>query len=96
MNALYAPQKNLLKNLTSIISKEDPSLDATAHVDVLFKKDQISLGEKIVDRVEKSHDFLKKFSENKIIYGVNTGFGPMAQYKIADKDRIQLQFNLIQ
>jgi len=63
--------------------------------DVLFKNTKISLGEAIVDRVEKSHQFLKKFSENKIIYGVNTGFGPMAQYKIDDEDQIQLQYNLI-
>ena len=62
---------------------------------VLFKKARISLGETIVDRVEKSHNFLKKFSENKIIYGVNTGFGPMAQYKIDDEDQVQLQYNLI-
>ncbi|MCP4976740.1 MAG: aromatic amino acid lyase, partial [Maribacter sp.] len=39
--------------------------------------------------------FLREFSENKIIYGVNTGFGPMAQYKIKDYERIQLQYNLI-
>ena len=38
---------------------------------------------------------LKEFSENKVIYGVNTGFGPMAQYKIDKKDTIQLQYNLI-
>jgi histidine ammonia-lyase len=38
---------------------------------------------------------LKSFSENKVIYGVNTGFGPMAQYKIKDSERIQLQYNLI-
>lgn len=48
-----------------------------------------------MDRISESFDFLKKFSENKIIYGVNTGFGPMAQYKIKDKDRKQLQYNLI-
>ena len=38
---------------------------------------------------------LPEFSNNKIIYGVNTGFGPMAQYKIKDSERIQLQYNLI-
>lgn len=62
---------------------------------VLFKKDKIKLSKTILDRVEKSYQFLKEFSENKVIYGVNTGFGPMAQYKIDDKDRLQLQYNLI-
>ncbi len=62
---------------------------------VLFKKDKIKLSQTILDRVSKSYQFLKEFSENKVIYGVNTGFGPMAQYKIDDKDRLQLQYNLI-
>src|SRR5690606_5643318 len=35
------------------------------------------------------------FAKDKIIYGVNTGFGPMAQYRIADADQTQLQYNLI-
>ena len=73
----------------------DSELQLNNFYDVLFKKARISLGESIVDRVEKSHHFLKKFSENKIIYGVNTGFGPMAQYKIDDEDQVQLQYNLI-
>lgn len=63
--------------------------------DVIIKGESIQIDNQIVDRVQKSFDFLKEFSENKIIYGVNTGFGPMAQYKIEDSQRIQLQYNLI-
>lgn len=63
--------------------------------DVLFKEEKIELSNVLIERVENSHKFLTEFSKNKIIYGVNTGFGPMAQYKIEDKDRIQLQYNLI-
>lgn len=62
---------------------------------VLFLNEEIELDQEIMNRITGSYDFLKKFSENKIIYGVNTGFGPMAQYKIKDKDRKQLQYNLI-
>ncbi len=62
---------------------------------VIIKKNQIVLTNNFVERVERSFDFLKKFSANKVIYGVNTGFGPMAQYKIDEKDTIQLQYNLI-
>lgn len=62
---------------------------------VLFEKDEISLSDLLLKRVNESFDFLKTFSANKIIYGVNTGFGPMAQYRISDKDTIQLQYNLI-
>ena len=39
--------------------------------------------------------FLEAFSAEKIIYGINTGFGPMAQYRIDDKALIQLQYNII-
>src|SRR4029077_16119712 len=34
-------------------------------------------------------------SSDKVIYGINTGFGPMAQYKISDENLLQLQYNLI-
>lgn len=62
---------------------------------VIFDGEPISIDEEVVDKVQKSFDFLKEFSKNKIIYGVNTGFGPMAQYKIKDSETIQLQYNLI-
>ena len=62
---------------------------------VLFHNDKIELSQEIIDKVTGSFEFLKEFSRNKIIYGVNTGFGPMAQYRIKDKDCIQLQYNLI-
>lgn len=62
---------------------------------VVFHHEAIQLHEDIIERAQISFDFLKEFSENKIIYGVNTGFGPMAQYKIKDEERIQLQYNLI-
>ena len=63
--------------------------------DVIFKNEKIELHEDVLNIVQKSFDFLLKFSENKVIYGVNTGFGPMAQYKIKDSERIALQYNLI-
>lgn len=62
---------------------------------ILFDKEQITIDTDITNLVEKSFNFLKEFSEKKVIYGVNTGFGPMAQYRINDTERIQLQYNLI-
>ncbi len=62
---------------------------------VIFEDEPISVDKKVFETVQKSFDFLKGFSKNKVIYGVNTGFGPMAQYKIKDSERIQLQYNLI-
>ncbi len=62
---------------------------------VIFNNESVTLDETVLNTVQKSFDFLKEFSKNKVIYGVNTGFGPMAQYKIKDSERIQLQYNLI-
>lgn len=62
---------------------------------VLFENKLIQIDINVDKTVEESFEFLKTFSENKIIYGVNTGFGPMAQYKIKDSERKQLQYNLI-
>lgn len=62
---------------------------------IVFDNQKVELSESIQNQVRKSFDFLTGFAEDKIIYGVNTGFGPMAQYRINDEDRIQLQYNLI-
>ncbi len=70
-------------------------LDIVDFDKIIFKNDAVQLHKDIIERAQNSFDFLKEFSENKIIYGVNTGFGPMAQYKIKDEERIQLQYNLI-
>ena len=73
----------------------DNALNFDDFYQVLFENEAIELGADTQERLAKSYDFLKEFSRNKIIYGVNTGFGPMAQYKINDDDKIKLQLNLI-
>jgi len=62
---------------------------------ILFNDDRISIDAETLKKVEVCFNFLSDFSENKIIYGVNTGLGPMAQYRIEDKDQVKLQYNLI-
>ena len=39
--------------------------------------------------------FLQRFSSDKVIYGINTGFGPMAQWRVADDHLRELQYNII-
>ncbi len=57
--------------------------------------EKFELNENIKTQINASFNFLEKFSSDKIIYGINTGFGPMAQFKI-DEDKLnQLQYNLI-
>jgi histidine ammonia-lyase len=62
---------------------------------IVYLNEQLTLYKSTKEKIEKNYSFLKKFSDEKIIYGINTGFGPMAQYKINDDDKIQLQYNLI-
>jgi histidine ammonia-lyase len=63
--------------------------------DIVFKEVKIGLNQAALNKVDASFQFLKHFSTGKLIYGINTGFGPMAQYKISDDNRLQLQYNLI-
>lgn len=62
---------------------------------VVFQQEALEIPQDTLDVINESHLFLKEFSANKVIYGVNTGFGPMAQYRIQDADTLQLQYNLI-
>ncbi|MCX8522907.1 aromatic amino acid ammonia-lyase [Chryseobacterium formosus] len=62
---------------------------------IIIENESIELDQSLLQRVNESFSFLKEFSKNKVIYGVNTGFGPMAQFKISDEDTHQLQYNLI-
>lgn len=62
---------------------------------ILFNNESIEVDEETLQNVENCFEFLTEFSANKIIYGVNTGLGPMAQYRIEDEDQIDLQYNLI-
>ena len=55
---------------------------------------KIKLSELPLDDVNECYEFLKSFSSDKIIYGINTGFGPMAQWRIDDRDLIDLQCEL--
>jgi len=62
---------------------------------LLGRTRQLDIDADVRARIEASYRFLESFSASKLIYGVNTGFGPMAQYRIAEEDKIQLQYNLI-
>lgn len=62
---------------------------------VLYNGENVGLSEEGTKKVNESFEFLEAFSKDKIIYGINTGFGPMAQYRIEDVDRKELQYNLI-
>ncbi|RFM36316.1 HAL/PAL/TAL family ammonia-lyase [Chitinophaga silvisoli] len=62
---------------------------------ILFNGEELSLDTAALQQVEENFKFLQQFSARKLIYGINTGFGPMAQYRISESDTHQLQYNLI-
>ncbi len=70
-------------------------LTANDFYKILYTGEQIDLAPTALAKVNDSHEFLKSFSKNKLIYGINTGFGPMAQYKISEQNQLNLQYNLI-
>jgi histidine ammonia-lyase len=72
----------------SVLSSHDFS-------EILFEQTEIGLDTAAVEKVGLNYNFLKKFSSNKLIYGINTGFGPMAQYRVNEENILQLQYNLI-
>ncbi|MDE6158241.1 MAG: aromatic amino acid ammonia-lyase, partial [Muribaculaceae bacterium] len=63
--------------------------------DILFGGASLSLPEEEMSRVNESYDFLKGFVADKVIYGINTGFGPMAQWRVGDSHLKELQYNII-
>jgi len=62
---------------------------------ILYNAEEVFLKKEDLDTVDANFRFLISFSSNKVIYGINTGFGPMAQYKISNENLLQLQYNLI-
>jgi histidine ammonia-lyase len=62
---------------------------------LLFQQTQLTLDKKALEKVAANFQFLTEFSADKLIYGINTGFGPMAQYKVEKENLLQLQYNLI-
>lgn len=63
--------------------------------DIVFNRKKIVIEEKNREIVDEGFRFLKTFSKDRVVYGINTGFGPMAQYRVDDDSLRQLQYNII-
>ena len=63
--------------------------------DLLINNLPLEIDEETLTRVDDCYTFLRHFAGNKIIYGINTGFGPMAQWKVEDEHLKELQYNII-
>ena len=59
---------------------------------IALNLNKLELNDSIKNQINNSFSFLKNFSSDKIIYGINTGFGPMAQFKIDDDKDVLLEY----
>jgi len=74
---------------------DTPTLHINDVEKILFENEDVALSVETESKIRRCFDFLKQFASDKIIYGINTGFGPMAQYRIDDKSLTELQYNII-
>lgn len=70
-------------------------MDLSQIYDILFKNKVLSLSIEEMGNVDDCYNFLKEFVADKVIYGINTGFGPMAQWRVDDNHLRELQYNII-
>lgn len=57
---------------------------------ILFEGVKVEIDAGALKRVTENYEFLTEFAKGKVIYGINTGLGPMAQYKINGNRELEL------
>ncbi len=78
-----------------MVSIGDRYLPLEDIIAVVEQERKVELHDTAARKVYQSYYFLKEFIKEKLIYGINTGFGPMARYRINAEDQVDLQYNLI-
>ena len=63
--------------------------------DILYRGAALDIPKETMRKEDESSAFLEAFSRDKVIYGINTGFGPMAQWRVDDRHLKELQYNII-
>ena len=62
---------------------------------MVFHGKPLEIPREAMEEVERCYHFLEGFHQDKVIYGINTGFGPMAQWRVEDQHLKELQYNII-
>src|ERR1700744_6427847 len=78
-----------------MIELNEGLLSAGDFYKIVLYDGKIKIAQSLTDEADRNFQFLRDFSIDKVIDGINTGFGPMAQYRIPYADRLTLQYNLI-
>jgi len=63
--------------------------------DIIFGSKKLEIPDIVYKGIQHSYEFLDTYHNDKIIYGINTGFGPMAQWRVDEKYLADLQYNII-
>lgn len=72
------------------------NLDLEQLVAVSRNHVQVEIDDKAIADVNKSREFVEEIvEEEKVVYGINTGFGSLARVSISKEDSAQLQENII-
>lgn len=77
------------------MTQEEDYLSLDTIKAILYGGKKVEISANTFNKIQECYDFLDKFSRERIIYGINTGFGPMAQYRVSEEDRTALQYNII-
>ncbi|NUQ16694.1 MAG: aromatic amino acid lyase [Flavobacteriales bacterium] len=70
-------------------------LDLDAFVAIALGTGTLRPAAEDLEAAGRSFAFLQEFARDKVIYGINTGFGPLVQYHIPEEDSERLQYNLL-
>ena len=70
------------------------AMDLNAFVGIV-RGDRFVPDEPSWDRVRRSFAYLSEVAHKQVVYGINTGFGPMAQHAVSAADHQALQYNLV-
>ena len=63
--------------------------------EILYEGGSLGWDSATQERVAACYAFLEQFARNKVVYGINTGFGPMAQWRVEESHLRELQYNII-
>ncbi len=79
-----------------MIILDGESLDLEQFIAVVRDKQKVALDEKAIFRVNKAHQLVEKhIQDNRVVYGINTGFGKLSDIRIKNEELSDLQKNLL-
>jgi histidine ammonia-lyase len=95
MNLLRFGRTNAEHLFFSQLNRKFAGMTIIEIKEILFGGKKFEILDTDIKKVADCFNFLQDFSKDKVIYGINTGFGPMAQYRVSDEYLKALQYNII-